>query len=89
MSRKSLLLPVGLVLVALAVALVMLVVVGPPDGASPAAPKSESSADRSKRPAALLPDGGGFGSGSMAPTRPAAAPVVRNSMAVPSRCGFG
>lgn len=64
MLPKSLLLPAGLVLGALVLALVMLFVVGTPEGAPPATPKDEPSA-QSARPAAPLPDNGGFGSGSI------------------------
>ena len=68
MLPKTLLLPAGLVLGALVLALVMLFVVGAPEGAPPAAQKDAPSAQPA-RPAAPLPDAGGFGSGSISSSR--------------------
>ena len=69
MLPKSLLLPVGLVLAALAVALVMLFVVGAPEGAPPAAHEGGPLSGESARSTAPLPDAGGFGSSERSSSR--------------------
>ena len=68
MVSKTLLLPAGLVLAALVLALVMLFVVGAPESAPPADSKDAPSV-QAARPATPLPDAGGFGSSSISSSR--------------------
>jgi len=75
MLPQSFLVPAGIVVAALAVALVMLFVVGAPEGAPLPAPKEASTTALPKRELAPLPGGGGFAGGGISPSRPAAPPV--------------
>jgi hypothetical protein len=75
MMSKSLLVPTGMVLAALVVALVMLFVVGTPEEAPRPPTEDASISAAAQRELAPLPDGGGFVGGGVSPGRPAARPA--------------